>query len=64
MIDVYKRVKAYYGDYYGDYYGSSYRACWWVKILFINLICCTSYLGTVEVKEDILVLKLNRVKNF
>ena len=67
MIDVYKKVKAYYGDYCRDYYKAYYgdccRDCCWVKILFINLTCCTSYLGTIGVREDILTLKLNGVKN-
>ena len=41
VIDVYRKVKAYYRDRYRDYYsgccGGSYRGCWWVRILFIDL---------------------------
>ena len=32
-------------------------------MLFIDLNCYTSYLGAVGVRENILVFKLNRVKN-
>ena len=71
MIDIYGKVETYYRDCCGDYckgycknyHGGSYGGYWWVRILFIDLAYCTSYLGTVGVKEDILVLKLNGVKN-
>ena len=33
-------------------------------MLFVDLNYYTSYLGAVGVREDILILKLNRVKNF
>ena len=57
------------GSYCGNYYGNCYRDCceacykaycrdyWWVRVLFIDLAYCTSCLGAVGVKEDILVFK-------
>ena len=59
MIDIYKKVKAYCGDCYGAYY----KDCYKVRILFTDLACYTSYLDAVGVKENVLVLKLDGVKN-
>ena len=59
------------GGYYRDYYKSYCRDCYkgscrgyrWVRISFTDLACYTSCPGTVGVREDVLALKLNRVKN-
>ena len=50
MIDIYKKVEAYYGDFCGGY-------CCWVGILFADLAYCTSCLGAVGVRGNISALK-------
>ena len=47
--------KACYKDCCGD--------CCWVRILFTDLAYYANYLGVVGVKEDVLMLKLNGVKD-
>ena len=46
-----------YGDYYRDYCGGSYRGYRWVGISFTDLAYCTSCLGAVGVRGDVLTLK-------
>ena len=52
------------GAFYGASCGASCGAYyWWVGMSFIDLACCAGCLGVVGVREDVLVLKLNRVEN-